>query len=542
MTPADPEIPDPASAVIALSQAPPPPMSFSPAPLAPVAEPLLVNSLEALCAPALRERLTHALSFTKSKAAFDSIVLRPPKYLKVRPRLLPHQVDFLLRNGVLTDGTPLLFSGAFCVPKSDPNQSRFILSCATINRHSVDPPPIDLPNPIPLARKVLSFDAAALLDMKSWFFQLPLSSEVAPNFSVSYKRRSLVCTRLPQGWRWSPYIAQTAAMALLPDDPHLNSSVVWLDNFILGARGPQSLFLARSRANNFNINCGKVGATIGESHPPSTRFVALGREWDLHRKSTRLSPEWALRLPAKLLPLLTADSLTVRDVWRVTGCLAWGLRALLLPLLPLYGLLTFVAHLAKADDFHYERSCEWWPSAREAAHSALATIRSNPWMVFRIPPPSAIYLFTDASCTGWGGVYFGRGIPTRVVSGVWDSEVTPSDMVPAELDAVVFSLRSLTADVPFAATVFLSLDSQAGYYALRRGFSINHRVASRLRAVAALLKNHFLLLRFVPTDENPADAPSRGLPVEGALDAPPVTEFRFSALCCASPASPPDDS
>jgi ribonuclease HI len=126
-------------------------------------------------------------------------------------------------------------------------------------------------------------------------------------------------------------------------------------------------------------------------------------------------------------------------------------------------------------------------------------------------PPSVLHLFTDASETGWGAVLEGP-FASSPQGGPWPV-ATPSGrgfINRLELAAVDRALEALASPLS-GHLVHLHLDSQVALAVLRRGSRVPHLHALALAVWrrAACLNIRLVGFTWVPTADNPADAPSR---------------------------------
>ena len=229
------------------------------------------------------------LSLLTDASLFESLSVRKvDKVLPGRPsKLSQRDADSLMDWGVLVPRPRSLSSSflhlGFKVAKSDPSWTRFILDCTALNEYQCDPPPFSLPPPICIISTILSSLFAFIADFSSWFFQHYVSSEVASFFSLRVGSCPYLCTRLAQGWKFSPVTGQSSSSVLAhdpicPEDPR---SLVRIDDLFFGDLSKENIDSKRQR---FLQRCERAGATIGTISNIVTKFSYVGMDFDLEMK------------------------------------------------------------------------------------------------------------------------------------------------------------------------------------------------------------------------------------------------------------------
>jgi hypothetical protein len=148
----------------------------------------------------------------------------------------------------------------------------------------------------------------------------------------------------------------------------------------------------------------------------------------------------------------------------------------------------------------------------------------------------AVILHSDASLSGWGGV-FAPNTPAAAVAGErWtDVECSVSSINILELRAARLTVAAF-ADKLRERTVVLYTDNSTVRFALTKGTSKVRHVMAEVRLFWQLLVDLDvqIVLRYVPTADNAADEPSRHrhfLPLEWSLDRECLLELERRWSC-----------
>jgi hypothetical protein len=159
---------------------------------------------------------------------------------------------------------------------------------------------------------------AVSIDMTGWFGQIPCLGKwlrVKVKRSPDQPGTVLVWTVLPQGWSWSPIIAQTISEHLLGD---LCVKGIIYDNYLLSGSYDQVLrdtetFLARCEAVNAEVKQNKSVLS------PSREVIHCGVELNLKENTYRNDPEWAAKVAHLFLLCERAKFITNRQTYELAG-------------------------------------------------------------------------------------------------------------------------------------------------------------------------------------------------------------------------------
>ena len=479
------------------------------------------------------------LSILTDNSLFQSL------FVKKIEKLLPGRPSKLSRKDVksLTDWGVLVprprslsspfFHFGFKVAKSDPKWTRFILDCTALNESQCDPPPFSLPPPICIISVILSSLCAFIADFCSWFFQHYVSSEVASFFSLRVGSSPYLCTRLAQGWKFSPVTGQSSSSVLAhdpmcPDDPR---SLVWIDDLFFGDVSRENLDSKRQR---FLQRCERAGATIGTISEIVTKFSYVGMDFDLEMKRWRVKSSWV----EKFFSLLSSISsrATPHIVWVLLGGFMWFLRCSARPIALLDGLISQAISLSPRlinSSIGWSDPISLWPSASDSILSLSSLVRVNAWRTIphALPfVPPIHHIFSDASLKGGAAVFDDK----VVWKTTWDFTVTSRDIFYLEALAWAAGVRTLSElGVPSAITV---VDNEGLFHALLKSRAKDVRVGRLISDICEWAEQRKFLLYagWIDTKQMPADAPSRGEPLTQArpiLESIRVSKWPYVFAC-----------
>lgn len=443
----------------------------------------------------------------------------------------------LLRWGVIKRISQLsvkMLSVAFLVEKSDGMFSRFILSCKRPNEAPVPPDHLKLTDPLAFLQWLSrpGYNVALQADMKGWFFQLSISDEVGTYFAFKWRSQVFVLQRLPQGWKWAPFLAQLVAECLLlAAGIQSANSLVWIDNIIMLAGSSEEALALRSA---FQALAERVGAVIGTlDDEPSFRFTALGRTFDLRTKTLSLSADWASKAAAVLSQVLDSQSpLDLHTLQVVIGISGWALYAMTVPLAHIAPLARLLSVTCK----EHLLSVQLSPFVRRLLRDVLTYLedfkegRTSRWLT---PGPSgghSVIIYTDASTVGGGLVVLdSRGSLLLQTSFPWAYTIESRFIAAAEALAVYLGiLTCLEAQLPLQdAAIRLKVDNEALFHSIKSGFSSYAPFAAVLLHLQHFFTNRItcsrLYVAHVPSEEQLADCASRLSRLQSPIPLPPST-------------------
>jgi hypothetical protein len=296
-----------------------------------------------------------------------------------------------------------------------------------------------------------------------------------------------------------------------------------------GLRRAVASFIARAAAANV-----RIGAAPDLTLPGSgTSFVHGGIRFDSSTPSRvrwSLKEQWSLRFASAIDNLILASRPQPLSRWeKVVGMAVWFIRVLDAPLVVLRPLIEWMAAIMRRIPTlhsHHDPLVSPWRPARKCLASLALVAHRDPWVQRRAIPRRCVVVWTDASDWGWGAVisrYPSHGGPPfpsssiRVYRGRWHAK--PKSMPLAEALATWFALRrwslSSSGSSPTYPSAFIVVtDCEPWFHAVRRMYSHSPTLSLVLRDIFRLLQatGSTLVIRWVKSADQIADAPSRGLP------------------------------
>ena len=463
----------------------------------------------------------------------------------------------MLCGMVTLDLVPYVVNGVFALAKGDKQQ--LIINAVPANRQFVEPPHIDLPGPDVLASIVVPEGRTLYVgkcDLKDFYHCLALPSWLVPFFGLPAVRRSEVglegdgwvwpcVTSVPMGWSFAVHATQTAhvhvaqsGLGLCDSDfvskfqPSLLSGprlCVYVDDTIFLSLDEK--VAQQWQARYARLIDGTLGLTlnVAKTVAPCCRGVtALGM---LLCSSYGLDPPKLSWLVDRTLVFADRHRATGFELSRLLGFWSWAAlarrcsyavfnsvyrfvesaqgRSLVL-WLSVRGELRIMAGLAPllftSLDVTYAREL----MATDASSLAAGvTVSRLPKTVVRDIAQSAVRTGVPRLCPSL--------LPSLIASR-WLTLVSfrwrhPEHINILELRALVLAVRwflSLSLDHSSLRLVVL-VDSTVVCGAVNKGRSSSYALLCVLRQLSALLLASGLTLEvlWIPTDANPADAPSR---------------------------------
>ena len=423
--------------------------------------------------------------------------------------LLPSHLNDLLCWGVirpLRRSEPSIIAPLFLAPKPGPNgttlaralydarpQNALIDFCA-LHRHGRFRMLRPFHQILVGTGTLLADPMVAEVDFTSYFFQLPWEGDLHCVHALRVGSKRYAFRVGVQGGTLMPLVAQTVT-CVVADAPSPGADpwdwvdagvVVTYDNILIAAPSHR----IAERWDDLHRRAAAAGVVIGDTQPPSHDVPSCGIAYDARRRRWRLADKWVTKVTAWLADNIK-DDLAPDEERRMSlaGLAGWAHQALLLPLYPIRQLLQLT------DD----------PSATAAFHRLITT---NPWRRFRCTPsrtvpPGAVVVVSDGSglaagivCRGWAHT---RPWPT------------PRDhrlQQQSEWEAAAAAVELAAEGEEEGKAILLVADNTGILAALATG---NARTPAGVHAThrIAMALHGPLWLAFVPSADNPADAPSR---------------------------------
>ena len=243
----------------------------------------------------------------------------------------------------------------------------------------------------------------------------------------------------------------------------------------------------------------------------ATKFTYIGFVWDLSLKQVELPEKKKLKYLDRIATWTPGSLHTAKEAERVIGTL--NHVCLVVPdgrshLVSLYKFRGgFKSHHTNDAKHKLSASCGedilWWKRRLQEAF-----VGSK---IFRPPEPLNTSLFVDAS-TGWGIglVLDGKWLAWQLREG-WNSD--GREIGWAEMVAVELAIRTLITGKFSRCHVIIHSDNMGVVGAMEAGRLRGTQQNSILREIVRLIQDHeiWISVTWVPTLDNPADGPSRGI-------------------------------
>jgi hypothetical protein len=145
-------------------------------------------------------------------------------------------------------------------------------------------------------------------------------------------------------------------------------------------------------------------------------------------------------------------------------------------------------------------------------------------------------IFVDASAERWAGVLTTDGTTHEVVSGAHTVDAKHSTV--SEPTGMINALSALDASGKLPTPLTIATDHYGLAFAFRKGFSVSKEYNNAIRWVSTKF-GHRATLTTISGELNPADEPSRGMPLDAAKLQTAVTMLRERDVPAVFPSAAP---
>ena len=439
----------------------------------------------------------------------------------------------------------------FLVPKAD-GSGRAVLDLAAFSKMCFRPPPVNLPGISGLLRRIGRWRWKSgygySVDLRHYFFQIPVGSHLADFFTVRCRRHGgpiFQSKVLPMGWSWSPHIAQCLAWGMvlgdLPEDlkamvreeqwagettpafvPLYNKAgdevgiiVVWYDNFLVLGEDKATVEAWKSHIEKRAQFCDARWKTPEEGRQVvgSVDFLGLrfrhgpeGWQWQ-HVDTTK----WECEIP---------NSSTRRFFARMVGVIMWD--------------ATVSGRGAGADQECVDvlrvvsagiKSRRDWGGVIEISPAGAAAIKKRmdaihardqhgerAWHRGAVAATKGfVWMASDASDSTMAVVHLGAE-GARLAMAPWSESPKARHIYFKEMEAARAAIEWACEKFP-GHVVVLATDNMAVFWAIKRGYTQVLGAQDDVRRINAALNKGACELEavLVPGKWNVADQPSRGV-------------------------------
>jgi hypothetical protein len=469
------------------------------------------------------------------------------------------------KNMVEFTDRPTVVNGVFGVAK-DADSIRLIIDARPANAAFVVPPKVQLPTPDLLAKLTINPEQplfVAKVDLDNFYHRIRLPQWIRSYFALPPVRAEQVglelqygngtwvypcCTTLPMGWSHSVLVAQSAhehilnSMTMLqPQDRITTDSDLRIDRLRhqvyiddLNLFGPDRDVIARAQQQYIDTVV-RLGLPVKPSkvvEPTQDGVECVGLEVNGRRHDVGLRGDKLWKLCADTCALLDYGQCTGLELAQLVGRWTWASLSSR-PVLSVFSSVYRFIECARSRTF-----VVWSSVENELRHM----VNLAPLMVAKLSDGwFHRVIATDASETGQG-VVSAWVDPSVVVetAGAKIPHITDEDSRPTSIDPALASanwrvivasqwqqpehinsleLRAVSTAVRWALSSPMSIhkrllilsDSLVTVYSVTKGRSSSRLLLPRLRQLASLVlaSGIRLYVRWIPTELNPADEPSR---------------------------------
>lgn len=404
----------------------------------------------------------------------------------------PIEKDYILQmvaDGILEKREPRFSVPHFFLERG--SKLRLIFDGRRLNKAVATPPKFAMKSHATIAALSQRSEWHASDDLSNMFFSIKLAEEVRPMFGIKTNIGNFCYTALPFGFSWAPFIAHIAVDQICQRAIEAGLKVThYLDDFHYFGSNQDEVEYCREFVRKLLDEAGWVLNTK-KAVEPGRVFTALGVEYNLITKKSRIPPEGIKALERSLIEY-RSSTISRRKLASYLGSLVFYGNAVPGSLTLCEDLIQIVAS-PKFD----------WGARYHTHHvmdylkKAVRLFKGLGWCPLQKGMKDPQHLYTDAT-------------PTRIAF-VWGNRVESmpiksKQIYRAEADAIHFLLTREGLPKEF----ILRTDNEALMYALRKGRSKIFESARVCRDILALrLKGHKIAVKWISTDVNPADAPSR---------------------------------
>ena len=266
--------------------------------------------------------------------------------------------------------------------------------------------------------------------------------------------------------------------------------------------------------SRFKQRCSWVGATIGSTCETARKIEHRGLIYDLANNTRALKPSWLEKLIDRVN--LTLRRPTAARLWSLGGMLNWArpLCSAIDELTVVWKLVARSAAKTSTTPVTIPQECA---QQLQSILKVLLTVAPQPLRQDQIPN-KRVLVISDAAREGpfasWAYVIAFPDKDIRVASGMFPYNTTTHINV-LEMKATLMALQHVTSVVSEPIHVVCYTDNQVSERILAKGRTASIAISAVLKQVKEVVRaSHLhLAVAWIPSAQNPADAPSRGQPM-----------------------------
>jgi len=452
---------------------------------------------------------------------------KAPPRLQLKSEQEERYISQMVEDGILVEAKP-----DFCVPHFflyKANKLRLIFNGKRLNAAVARPPRFNMKSHKTIARYCAANSWHAADDLKNMFFSIKIAPASQSLFGLRTSSASYCYTSLPFGFSWSPFIAHIAVDQIAKRAIEAGHKVThYLDDFHYFGNSKEEVEDARDFTRKL-LDEANWRLNLTKEDKPSTRWKALGVEYDSARKSSRISHKIIAQLKEAFAHYARSKYVSRKTLASLVGLLVF-LNNAVPGCLSQWGQLIDILQQPGTNWKHYFKFSALKPYIAAAISAAEATgwcpiqeFTAKPWEIF-----------TDATPTQYGASWQPLD-KARTCSKCPCNNKDPCSKCPcskypcsmeliniakrakkkqiyrAEADAIHWSLskiRELKATIP--KNILLRCDNMALVHAINKGRSNIFEANRVCQDILNLrLTGHIVKCKYINTLENPADIPSR---------------------------------
>ncbi|CUA68220.1 Alpha-mannosidase 2C1 [Rhizoctonia solani] len=291
--------------------------------------------------------------------------------------------------------------------------------------------------------------------------------------------------------------------------------VKWVDDFLYFRAPSQLQPLSFGYAESDILRLGDLLGLpwkAAKTKPFANTFQYLGFDWTISQPRVTIPPEKCAKFIAKISSWLHSGPATLRSTESVLGSLIHCALAVPLGRLRVAGIARFTSSFSHAYKDRFKTRVIPDYAKEDAAWWLDILLQPNCGSSLSLPPPFIdIPCFVDASTSFGVGLHLGGRVRAWALKKGWKS--AGRDIGWAEMIALELALLALAAAGYSNCSIIIHSDNQGVIGAFQTGRSRNTHQNAALQRIQSLAldRNIQVSLIYVHTDENLADAPSRGI-------------------------------
>jgi hypothetical protein len=377
---------------------------------------------------------------------------------------------------------------------------------------------------------------AATLDVDAAFRCCPILPSQQQNFVIHWNDSFYIDHNAPFGATSSGGVFGRVAdaMSAILTSMGLGPSKNWVDDFVffrfplLRDSFPPTFSYSLSDIYNVAFRLGWPWK-VSKTRPFAPEFKYLGFLWNLSSKSVQIPEDKKLRYLSKLETWIPGQKFSKKEVESILGTLVHCSLAVPTGRSRLPSISRFASSFSHFSSPFVRRSpnpsvlsdIDWWRSQLSARFCG--SILSKP------PPISSTEFWVDAS-SSWGiGIVLDNEWDAWELKNGWDTHgrnIGWAEIVAIEL-GLLFAVHRGYSNTHF----LIKSDNQGVIHAIEGGKSRSPEQNAVLQRITLLLAQHNLWFSslYVPSADNLADPPSRGLPASNRIHACAISTFSLPA-------------